>query len=70
MTIENVKGPASYFPSIKKKYGRTIAEWKALVRSRYPARHMELVAILKLEYQMGHGHANALVAHTLAEDRQ
>jgi hypothetical protein len=65
-----VKGPASYFPSIEKKYGRTIAEWKALLRARAPGKHMELVAWLKQEHGMGHGHghANALVAHTLAED--
>ena len=68
MTDQPVKRPASYFPSIEKKYGRPIAEWKALVRSRYPAKHMELVAMLKDEHAMGHGHANALVAHTLAED--
>ena len=24
-----VNGPASYFPSIERKYGRPIAEWKA-----------------------------------------
>ena len=66
---EAVKGPASYFPSIEKKYGRPIAEWKAVVRQHYPAKHMELVAMLKQEHAMGHGHANALVAHTLAEDK-
>ncbi len=68
MTEPTVKGPASYFPSIEKTYGRPIAEWKAIVRGRYPAKHMELVAMLKQEHAMGHGHANALVAHTLAED--
>ena len=69
MTTEPIKGPASYFPSIEKKYGRPIAEWKKLVRARCPAKHMELVAFLKNEHGMGHGHANAIVAHTLAEDR-
>lgn len=66
------KGPASYFPSIEAKYGRSIAEWKAIVRAhpQYGAgvKHMELVALLKDDHGMGHGHANALVAHTLAED--
>jgi Domain of unknown function (DUF4287) len=63
-----VTGPASYFPSIEKKYGKPIAEWKRLVRSHYPAKHMEIVSWLKAEHGMGHGHANALVGHTLAED--
>ncbi|RAK57755.1 DUF4287 domain-containing protein [Phenylobacterium deserti] len=70
MTDERIKGPASYFPSIEKKYGRPIAEWQALVRGRYPAKHMELVAMLKDEHGMGHGHANAIVAQTLAEDKK
>jgi hypothetical protein len=64
---EKVQGPASYFPSIEKKYGRPIAEWKALIRSSGMTKHMEIVGWLKSEHEMGHGHANALVAHTLAE---
>lgn len=63
-----MKGPASYFPSIEKAYGRPIAEWQALVLAACPARHMELVAMLKERHGMGHGHANAIVAHTLAQD--
>ncbi|MDX3569397.1 DUF4287 domain-containing protein [Streptomyces sp. ID05-47C] len=62
-----VKGPASYFPSIEKKYGRPIAEWQKLIRASPLTRHMELVAWLKSEHGLGHGHANALVAYTLAE---
>ena len=65
--LHPLKGPASYFPSIEKKYGRPIPEWQALIRARPPAKHMELVAWLKEEHGMGHGHANALVAATLAE---
>lgn len=67
MSDGKIKGPASYFPAIEKKYGRPISEWKALVRAALPARHMELVTMLKEEHGMGHGHANAIVAHTLAE---
>jgi hypothetical protein len=66
---EKVRGPASYFPSIERSYGRTIAEWKAMIRKRGPAKHMELVNWLKAEHGMGHGHANALVGHTLKEDQ-
>jgi Domain of unknown function (DUF4287) len=68
MSDDTIKGPASYFPSIEEKHGRPISEWKALVRAALPARHMELVAMLKARHGLGHGHANAIVAHTLAED--
>ncbi|MFD4153736.1 DUF4287 domain-containing protein [Streptomyces hydrogenans] len=61
-----VKGAAGYFPSIEKKYGRPIAEWKELIRSSLLAKHMELVNWPKSEHGLGHGHANALAAHTLA----
>ncbi|TCN57203.1 uncharacterized protein DUF4287 [Rhodococcus sp. SMB37] len=61
------KGPESYFPSIEKKYGRPIEEWKALIRSSELTKHMELVNWLKTDHEVGHGHANALVAHILSE---
>ncbi|GGB30148.1 hypothetical protein GCM10011380_19510 [Sphingomonas metalli] len=67
MTDAPIKGPASYFPSIEKTYGRPIAEWQALIRARLPAKHMALVTMLKQDHGLGHGHANALVAHVLAE---
>nr|BFD42975.1 DUF4287 domain-containing protein [Pseudomonas sp. FFPRI_1] len=60
------KGPASYFPSIEKKYGQPIAHWLNLLASQGGQKHMELVALLKTEHGLGHGHANALVAHHLA----
>lgn len=68
MTDWPTRGPASYFPSMEKTYGQPIAHWQALIRARYPAKHMELVGMLKDEHNMGHGHANAVVAYTLAED--
>ena len=67
---EKARGPASYFPTIEKKYGKSIEEWKALIRSSPLEKHMELVSWLKKEHGLGHGHANALVAHTLQEDAQ
>ena len=63
-----VKGPASYFPSIERTYGRPIADWQAIVRAAGPAKHGVLVAMLKADHGLGHGHANAIVAYTLAED--
>ncbi|HEY4152815.1 MAG TPA: DUF4287 domain-containing protein [Pseudolysinimonas sp.] len=60
------QGPASYFPSIEKKYGRSIAEWQGIIAGAGVTKHMEIVNWLKVEYGMGHGHANALVGWTLA----
>ena len=71
MTDEKVTGPASYFPSIEATYGKTIPEWKQILRATPgfgeaggAKSHSELVSLLKSDYGMGHGHANALVAHT------
>ncbi len=64
---EKVKGPASYFPSIEKTYGRPVQEWLDLVAERLDTeRHMDVVAWLKTEHGLGHGHANALVAYAKA----
>ncbi len=60
---QKVTGPASYFPSIEKTYGRPIAEWLEIVRSSPAKGHMEVVNWLKAEHGLGHGHANALVAY-------
>jgi hypothetical protein len=60
------QGPASYFPSIEQKYGRSIAEWQHIIERCGLTKHMEIVGYLKSEYPMGHGHANALVGWTLA----
>jgi hypothetical protein len=68
MTGERVMGPASYFPSIEKKYGKPIAYWQHLIRTCGKAKHMEIVNWLKTEHRLGHGHANALVGYTRDQD--
>lgn len=64
-----VKGPASYFPSIEAKYGRPVEEWINLIKQKQGLKHMQLVKWLKDEFALGHGHANALVAHALADKK-
>ncbi|MES2631610.1 MAG: DUF4287 domain-containing protein [Pseudomonadota bacterium] len=63
---EKVKGPASYFPSIEKKYGQPVEHWFRILQSAGDLKHMELVGMLKTGHGLGHGHANALVAYHLA----
>ncbi len=60
---DKLKGPASYFASIEKTYGKPVAHWLRLLDGVRDRRHMEQVALLKTEHGIGHGHANALVAH-------
>ena len=64
-----VKGPASYFPSIEKTYGHPVAHWFKILDTAKEKKHMEQVAFLKEQHQLGHGHANALVAFHLARQK-
>ncbi len=57
------KGPASYFPSIEKKHGKSIEHWMTVLKEAGDLKHLEMVTFLKTEHGFGHGHANALVAH-------
>jgi hypothetical protein len=57
------KGPASYFPSIEKTYGKPVAYWFKIIDSFLVKKHSEQVAFLKTQHKIGHGHANALVAY-------
>lgn len=61
MTEKKVTGPASYFPSIEKNYGKPIAHWMKELKKVSKLAHMEQVAHLKDNFEMGHGHANAIV---------
>lgn len=69
-TTAQVKGPASYFPSIEKTYGKPVSHWFALLEGAGGLRHGEQVAILKTQHGLGHGHANALVAYHRAQRDQ
>jgi hypothetical protein len=64
-----VQGPASYFSAIEKKYGQPINHWLALVEKLEGMKHMEMVAVLKQDHGMGHGHANAIVAYSQANKK-
>ena len=60
---EKVRGPASYFPSIEKKYGFPISHWLDILAGKKDLKHMDMVAFLKQDHGIGHGHANAIVAY-------
>ena len=64
-----VTGPASYFPSIEKRYGKPIEHWLTLLKGLKDMKHMEMVNWLKTSHGMGHGHANALVGYFLAHPK-
>jgi hypothetical protein len=67
MSATKPTGPASYFPAIEKKYGHPVTHWLDLLTQQGEQKHMQLVAWLKTRHGMGHGHANALVAHHLRD---
>lgn len=68
-STEKIKGPASYFPAIVKTYGKPVEHWLKVLDALMDMKHMEQVAHLKREHQIGHGHANALVAYHRAQPR-
>lgn len=63
------KGPASYFPSIEKTYGKPMQHWLDITVPLLEAGngHMEAVGVLKSDHHLGHGHANAIVAYVKAQ---
>ena len=63
-----IKGPASYFPSIEKTYGHPIDYWMTVLDGMTGKTHMQMVADLKADNNLGHGHANALVAYYRARN--
>lgn len=57
------KATETMIANFQKNTGKPLDEWVAIARSKNFAKHGEIVAFLKTEYQIGHGFAN-LVAHT------
>jgi Domain of unknown function (DUF4287) len=47
--------------------GRLLKHWLDLVSKLKDMKHMEMVSLLKTEHGLGHGHANAIVAHVLSQ---
>ena len=44
--------------NIEATYGKSMAEWTELVRTRALSKHSEIIAMLKTEHAMTHGNAN------------
>lgn len=54
--------------NLEKRSGRSLEDLAAWVQAKRPAKHGELVALLKQELGLGHGDANTLVHHVLKSD--
>ena len=61
MAEKKVTGPASYFPSIEKKYGKPIEHWMKELKKVSKLAHMEQAAHLMGAAQTGFD----VVGHTL-----
>jgi Domain of unknown function (DUF4287)/Domain of unknown function (DUF5655) len=56
---------ASYLENIKAKTGKTPDDFRVLAAKKGLVKTGEIVAWLKIDFELGHGHANA-IAHLLA----
>ena len=55
----------AYLDTIQAKTGKTPADFAKLVAKHKLSKHGEIVAWLKAEFELGHGHANAMAAALL-----
>jgi hypothetical protein len=58
----------AYLDNIKAKTGKTPGDFAKLASQKGLAKHGEIVAWLKTEFALGHGHANAIAAVLLKSD--
>ena len=58
----------AYLDSIKAKTGKTPDDFAKLASRKGLTKHREIVAWLKTEFELGHGHANAIAAVLLKSD--
>lgn len=59
---------ATQLSNIEKRSGKSLAELCAFVLASQLQKHGELVALVKAEFGLGHGDANALVHHARQSD--
>ena len=65
-----VRGPASYFPSIERTYGRPVEDWLTMIRQRPAEGHMATVAVAEVGARDGvTATPTRLVGHVRAQDR-
>jgi uncharacterized protein YlzI (FlbEa/FlbD family) len=58
----------AYLDTVKAKTGKTPEDFAALAAKKGLVKHGELLAWLKSEFELGHGHANAIVSVLLKSE--
>jgi hypothetical protein len=56
---------ATFERNIEAKTGRSVAEWSSLVAGQSLAKHGQMIAWLKAEHGLSHGHANHIAKRAL-----
>lgn len=59
----------AYLDTVKAKTGKTPDDFKKLAKEKGLVTHAELLAWLKTDFQLGHGHANAIIHAITGDDK-
>ena len=54
--------------NIEEKYGKSLAEWLAIIKNSGKTKHTEIIALLKSEYGLSHGSANRIALKARGAD--